>query len=80
MTGNVWEWTHSEHRSYHFDDPVDGREDKHGRVEKRFAVCGDSWDSQPISLRAPYHVLYAPVLRNFDLGVRLARHLPRVKG
>lgn len=76
MTGNVWEWTRSAYRPYPYD-PDDGREDISDPARKRFTLRGGAWLGQPFNLRAAFRGSFSPVLRDRDVGFRLARH-PKV--
>ena len=76
MTGNVWEWTCSVFRPYPYD-PQDGREDASDPAQKHFTLRGGAWHDLPIYLRAALRGHYDPADRNYNLGLRLARH-PRV--
>jgi formylglycine-generating enzyme required for sulfatase activity len=78
MTGNVWEWTRSEYRRYPYD-PNDGREDGAEPARKRFTLRGGGWYYPSILLRASYRFSSAPDLLNNFVGLRLARHPPRVR-
>jgi formylglycine-generating enzyme required for sulfatase activity len=74
MAGNVWEWTRSEFRDYPYN-PDDGRESGADPAKKRFTLRGGSWYNQPIYLRAAHRNHVNPDFRDYDLGLRLARHL-----
>ena len=78
MTGNVWEWTRSEYRRYPYD-PNDGREDGAEPARKSFTLRGGGWLSRSIHLRASYRDLNAPGNLLNNVGLRLARHPPRVR-
>lgn len=73
MAGNVWEWTHSEYRSYPYD-PDDGREATNDPAQKVFTLRGGSWFNRSIDLRASYRCSLAPGNHFNDVGFRLARH------
>jgi formylglycine-generating enzyme required for sulfatase activity len=78
MSGNVWEWIRSAYRPYPYD-PSDGRESGGNPAQKRFTVCGGSWDYPSLYLRAADRNNYTPDRRSVALGFRLARHPSRVK-
>ena len=77
MIGNVWEWTRSEYRAYPYD-PHDGREDGQEPAQKSFTLRGGGWYNLSIYLRASYRDYDSPDY-HFGVGLRLARHPPRVK-
>jgi formylglycine-generating enzyme required for sulfatase activity len=78
LTGNVWEWTRSEYRPYPYD-PNDGREDGQEPAQKRFTLRGGGWYDRSVSLRASFRDFSTPDGHYLDVGLRLARHPPRVK-
>ncbi len=78
LAGNVWEWTRSEYRNYPYD-PHDGREDPASPTQKRFTLRGGSWYDHPIGLRTAYRFHSSPDTLGGDVGLRLARHPPRVR-
>jgi len=78
MTGNVWEWTRSEYRPYPYD-PNDGREDGAEPARKYFTLRGGGWNNQSIFLRASPRYSHSPDTHYLNVGLRLARHPPRVK-
>jgi formylglycine-generating enzyme required for sulfatase activity len=72
----VWEWTRSEYRPYPYD-PNDGREDGQEPARKYFTLRGGGWGNPSIILRASNRHFNTP---DFPLvGLRLARHPPRVR-
>jgi formylglycine-generating enzyme required for sulfatase activity len=77
MTGNVWEWTRSEYRRHPYD-PNDGREDGAEPARKRFTLRGGGWNDPSIPLRASLRLSSTPDNLIY-VGLRLARHPPRVK-
>ena len=74
---NVWEWTRSEYRRYPYD-PNDGREDGAEPARKRFTLRGGGWNDPSIPLRASLRLSSTPDNLIY-VGLRLARHPPRVK-
>jgi formylglycine-generating enzyme required for sulfatase activity len=78
MTGNVWEWTRSEYRPYPYD-PNDGREDGQEPARKYFTLRGGGWYDQSIGLRASSRNIRTPDDHYSNVGLRLARHPPRVR-
>jgi formylglycine-generating enzyme required for sulfatase activity len=78
MTGNVWEWTRSEYRPYPYD-PNDGREDGQEPARKYFTLRGGGWSNRSIDLRASLRTYDTPDYHFNNVGLRLARHPPRVR-
>jgi len=78
LTGNVWEWTRSEYRPYPYD-PNDGREDGQEPARKYFTFRGGGWFNLSIYLRASLRNGNVPAYCYYDVGLRLARHPPRVR-
>jgi formylglycine-generating enzyme required for sulfatase activity len=76
LAGNVWEWTRSEYRNYPYD-PDDGREDMRNPAEKRFTLRGGGWGYRSGDLRASNRLNNAPDVHYVNIGVRLARRLPK---
>jgi formylglycine-generating enzyme required for sulfatase activity len=76
LAGNVWEWTRSEYRNYPYD-PDDGRENMDAPAKKSFTLRGGGWVNQSVYLRASDRYDLTPVFHDNNIGVRLARRLPR---
>ncbi|WP_165360984.1 SUMF1/EgtB/PvdO family nonheme iron enzyme [Candidatus Chloroploca sp. Khr17] len=75
LAGNVWEWTRSVYRPYHYDPALDdGQEEGADAAEKRFTLRGGSWGDVSSFLRAAFRHHNTPVTHNRNVGFRLARH------
>ncbi len=73
MLGNVWEWTHDWYGSYSGGaerDPT-GASSGSDRVNR-----GGSWNDEAGDARASNRLSFAPGLRLYYLGFRLARSVP----
>ncbi|MEU9882695.1 SUMF1/EgtB/PvdO family nonheme iron enzyme [Streptomyces phaeochromogenes] len=68
MTGNVWEWTRSLHRSYPYD-PTDGREDENDYGYR--VVRGSSWIDPQLYGRCAYRGRHPPDFFDYDQGFRV---------
>jgi len=68
MTGNVWEWTHSEHKAYLYN-AKDGREDEQKSVAR--VVRGGSYGDGGSDLRCASRNYYKPHYWDGDLGFRV---------
>lgn len=70
LLGNVWEWTGDGFGKYPAGRVIDPR----GSLESRNRIIrGCSWDSSEQVCRAAHRNWYAPSVRWYDLGFRLAR-------
>jgi formylglycine-generating enzyme required for sulfatase activity len=78
LAGTVFEWTRSAYKPYPYD-PADGRETGADPARKRFTLRGGSWVNLPVVLRAAYRRRITPDIHLTNVGLRLARHPPRVK-
>ena len=74
MTGNAWDWTSSLYTPYPYD-VADGREAPSPSGARR-VVRGGSWDFNLVLARASSRDAFAPDLRHFNLGLRVARSSP----
>jgi formylglycine-generating enzyme required for sulfatase activity len=70
--------TFSEYRPYPYD-PNDGREDGQEPARKYFTLRGGGWYDQSIGLRASSRNIRTPDDHYSNVGLRLARHPPRVR-
>ncbi|MFJ6650071.1 SUMF1/EgtB/PvdO family nonheme iron enzyme [Streptomyces sp. NPDC091290] len=68
MCGNVWEWTHSLHRSYPYD-LADGREDENDQGCR--VVRGTSWIDPQLYGRCAYRGRHPPDFFDYDQGFRV---------
>jgi formylglycine-generating enzyme required for sulfatase activity len=75
LAGNMWEWTRSAYREYHYD-PADGREDTDNPERRRFVLRGGGWFDPSVSLRASDRRSFPPDDRDYYVGCRVARRLP----
>ncbi|GAB4552419.1 MAG: hypothetical protein OHK0023_20420 [Anaerolineae bacterium] len=75
MSGNVWEWTSSLHKSYPYD-PEDGRESSN--VVGRRVVRGGSWGYNKFGMRASSRVKNNPEASGSFQGLRLVVSLPYI--
>ena len=74
MHGNVWEWcTDPWHDNYN-GAPTDGSVWEKGGSGSLFVLRGGSWGSSARGARTAYRVGNEPTNRNFNVGLRLARH------
>jgi formylglycine-generating enzyme required for sulfatase activity len=71
MSGNVWEWMHTEYNKVIGNSISYITSNNNSRV-----VRGGSWNSAPDDARASSRLRYAPRNRNFDVGFRLGVFLP----
>jgi len=72
LSGNVFEWTATLYRPYHYD-PGDGREDL--LVDGLRVVRGGSWYTNRTDVRCAYRNWNYPRCWDDDLGYRIARSL-----
>lgn len=74
MSGNVWEWTSSQHKPYPYD-ATDGREaDDASTNNVRRVLRGGAWSvTDAANLRATARFIYFPVSSDASSGVRCAR-------
>jgi formylglycine-generating enzyme required for sulfatase activity len=68
MSGNVWEWTHSEYKAYPYNEK-DGREDEQKSVAR--VVRGGAVNFVGSNLRCAYRVRDYPYFRHDDYGFRV---------
>ena len=68
MSGNVWEWTHSEYKAYPYN-AKDGREDEQKSVAR--VVRGGSYFNADSSLRCASRYRFVPNLRYDYFGFRV---------
>jgi formylglycine-generating enzyme required for sulfatase activity len=75
MAANVWQWIEdSFHDNYADNPPTDGSVWKGGDQTRR-VLRGGSWDGYPRDLRAAGRIRHSSVIRNNDVGFRVARTL-----
>ena len=72
LSGNVYEWTATLYRPYHYD-PTDGREDP--LAEGIRVIRGGSWYVNRTNVRCAYRIRNNPRDRINNLGYRIARSL-----
>ena len=76
MVGNVWEWTEDcWHESYQGAPPTNGSPWTTGGDCGRRVVRGGSWYFDPVNLRSAIRRRLNSVIRDYDLGFRVARTL-----
>lgn len=69
MSGNVWEWTHSQYKPYPYQAD-DGREDE--EISEKRVLRGGSYNRYPIYARCSYRDYYYPVNCFNYIGFRVA--------
>ena len=74
LLGNVWEWTADCGNQSYGEAPGDGSGWMRGECGLR-VIRGGSWYSEPSSLRSANRLLNEVVLRNGNVGFRVARTL-----
>jgi formylglycine-generating enzyme required for sulfatase activity len=76
MLGNVREWVQDCHQEGYAGAPEDGSVRPHaGACEKR-VVRGGAWVDGPSTCRSAYRYAEEESLRNYQVGLRVARELP----
>ncbi|MCB1852090.1 MAG: formylglycine-generating enzyme family protein, partial [Gammaproteobacteria bacterium] len=77
MLGNVWEWNQDCYIDSYEGAPTDGspREANDGSECSRRVLRGGSWLDVPLGVRSAARFWGTPVVRNNDIGFRLARTL-----
>jgi formylglycine-generating enzyme required for sulfatase activity len=78
MHGNVWEWVEDIYHNSYEDAPNDGSAWTDGEGEnssRNRVIRGGSWINLPRYLRSANRIRTYPVIRNFNLGFRVARTL-----
>ena len=77
MLGNVWEWNRDCYIDSYEGAPTDGspREANDGSECSRRVLRGGSWLDVPLGVRSAARFWGTPVVRNNDIGFRLARTL-----
>ena len=60
-------------------DPNDGREDGQEPARKSFTLRGGGWNYRSFYLRASLRIIGTPDYHDLNVGLRLARHPPRVR-
>jgi formylglycine-generating enzyme required for sulfatase activity len=68
MAGNVWEWTHSQYRTYPYSTD-DGREDVNSDAAR--VMRGGAFDSTPDMLRVAHRASAPPTTHAFNIGFRV---------
>ena len=73
--GNVWEWVQDCYRDSYDNAPSDGSKSVERSDCPERVLRGNSWSGNPMNLRSALRYWGAPVVRNFNVGFRVARML-----
>jgi formylglycine-generating enzyme required for sulfatase activity len=73
MHGNVWEWVQDVWHEDYRGAPDDGSAWVNGGDQARRVLRGGAWFGLPRLLRSANRILYSPVIRDGDTGMRIAR-------
>lgn len=76
MLGNVWEWVEDCYNTSYDGAPSDGRAWTGGNCDYHM-LRGGAWIDVPGHVRAAQRFVNAPGSRDYQLGFRVARSLPR---
>jgi formylglycine-generating enzyme required for sulfatase activity len=68
MSGNVWEWTHSEYKAYPYN-AKDGREDEQRNVAR--VLRGGAYNYNERRVRCAYRLDNYPDFRSYSIGFRV---------